>query len=173
MKVSSMDSQTALKIEIRPARSDDMPAIDRIFRAVVRRGDTFAFAEGMTEAEVRDLWMGPGCHAFVACRDEEVLGSYTFHPNQPGRGSHVANAAYIVDEAARGQGIGRMLGAHSLIAAKEAGFAAMQFNIVVSTNEPAVRLWQGLGFRILGTTPRAFEHPALGQVDAHIMHRFL
>ena len=53
------------------------------------------------------------------------------------------------------------------------GFTAMQFNMVVSTNESAVALWKKLGFSIVGTLPRAFRHKELGLVDAYVMHRFL
>jgi len=49
----------------------------------------------------------------------------------------------------------------------------MQFNFVVSTNEPAVRLWQALGFRIVGTLPGAFRHTQKGYVDAYVMFRSL
>ena len=53
------------------------------------------------------------------------------------------------------------------------GYAAMQFNAVVETNEHAVRLWESLGFTILATVPEAFRHPDRGLVGLHIMHRFL
>ena len=52
------------------------------------------------------------------------------------------------------------------------GFA-MQFNFVVSTNERAVRLWQSFGFEIVGTLPRAFDHPRAGYVDAFVMFKSL
>ena len=51
---------------------------------------------------------------------------------------------------------------HSLIEARQRGFKAMQFNFVVSTNERAVRLWQSLGFGIVGRLPLAFDHPVHG-----------
>lgn len=74
-------------------------------------------------------------------------------PNQSAGGSHVANAAFMVAPEARGQGIGRAMGEHCLSEARRLGFLAMQFNFVVSTNESAVRLWQQLGFNIVGTLP--------------------
>ena len=49
----------------------------------------------------------------------------------------------------------------------------MQFNLVVSTNIRAVRLWQELGFAISGTLPGAFAHPHQGDVDAFVMYRRL
>ena len=53
------------------------------------------------------------------------------------------------------------------------GAWTMQFNFVVSTNEPAVRLWHALGFRIVGTLPGAFRHAQNGFVDAYVMFRSL
>ena len=49
----------------------------------------------------------------------------------------------------------------------------MQFNAVVESNTAAVRLWQALGFQIVGTVPEAFQHPTLGRVGLHVMHRRL
>ncbi|MDX1656858.1 MAG: GNAT family N-acetyltransferase, partial [Candidatus Competibacteraceae bacterium] len=62
---------------------------------------------------------------------------------------------------------------HSLDEARQAGFLAMQFNLVVSTNTAALALWKKLDFAIVGTLPAAFRHPVEGLVDAYIMHRFL
>ena len=94
-------------------------------------------------------------------------------PNYHGRGSHVANATYMVKSEWRGRGIGRKLGEHSLAAARELGYLAMQFNAVVSSNEVAVKLWQRLGFSIIGTVPKGFQEARMGLVDLYIMHRFL
>jgi len=49
----------------------------------------------------------------------------------------------------------------------------MQFNLVVSTNAPAVHLWSKLGFQTVGRLPGAFCHPALGFVDALVMFKEL
>lgn len=69
--------------------------------------------------------------------------------------------------------IGNLLCEHSLIEAKRFGFKAMQFNLVVSTNKVAVKLWQKHGFEIIGTIPEGFDHLTLGYVDAYIMFRKL
>ena len=79
----------------------------------------------------------------------------------------------MVAPEARGQGIGRAMGEHCLSEARRLGFRAMQFNFVVSTNESAVRLWQQLGFNIVGTLPGAFRHPEKGYIDVYVMHRSL
>jgi GNAT superfamily N-acetyltransferase len=102
-----------------------------------------------------------------------VLGTAKMGPNRPGPGSHVATASFMVAADARGRGVGRALGEYALSWAKEQGYAAMQFNAVVAANHVAVRLWQELGFQIVGTVPEAFAHPTLGRVGLHIMHRFL
>jgi ribosomal protein S18 acetylase RimI-like enzyme len=62
---------------------------------------------------------------------------------------------------------------HSLEEARRRGFRAMQFNFVVSSNERAVRLWNSMGFEVVGRLPKAFAHPGLGLVDALVMYREL
>ena len=104
---------------------------------------------------------------------DRILGTAKFGPNRPGRGAHVATASFMVSSAARGMGVGRALGEYVLARAREEGYTAMQFNAVVESNRAAVRLWQALGFQIIGTVPEAFDHPTLGRVGLHIMHRYL
>jgi L-amino acid N-acyltransferase YncA len=161
---------------IRAATDDDWPEIWRLFRQVIEAGDAFAYDEGTPEDKARSLWLEPPSLAFVACesgRSERVLGTYYVRPNQPGRGAHVANAGYMVDTAERGRGIAGELCEHSLAAARDLGFSAMQFNFVVSANEAAVRAWKRHGFAVVGTIPRAFRHQRLGYVDALVMYREL
>ena len=79
----------------------------------------------------------------------------------------------MVSSKHQGKKIGRKMGEHSLEEAKKQGYHAIQFNIVVSTNERAVKLWKSLGFNIVGTIPEAFDHKEHGYVDAYVMHRFL
>jgi L-amino acid N-acyltransferase YncA len=100
-----------------------------------------------------------------------VVGSANMYPNRPGPGSHVASASFMVDPARAGAGAGRALGKAMLEWARASGFRAVQFNAVVETNERAVRLWQSLGFAVIGTVPEAFAHPTHGYVGLHIMHR--
>jgi GNAT superfamily N-acetyltransferase/8-oxo-dGTP pyrophosphatase MutT (NUDIX family) len=115
----------------------------------------------------------PGITTVVAEADGQVVGFYKLIPNRRDRGSHVANASFMVDPAAAGQGVGRALGQHCLQDARDRGYDAMLFNFVVSTNTRAVTLWQQLGFAIVGTSPRAFRHQTLGDVDAYVMYRSL
>lgn len=168
-----MTAADGMRLTIRPARDADWPAIWPIFAAVVAGGDTYAFAPDTTEAEARRLWMGPGLATYVAEADGEVVGTYILKANQPGLGAHVANAGYMVRSGAEGRGVGAAMCEHSLAEARAAGYQAMQFNFVASTNERAVALWRRLGFAVVGTVPRAFRHRERGLVDVYVMHRFL
>jgi GNAT superfamily N-acetyltransferase len=76
-------------------------------------------------------------------------------------------------KAAAGRGVARRMCAHSLEQARGQGYRAMQFNFVVSTNQPAVHLWQSMGFAIVGRLPGAFAHPQVGDVDAYVMYQKL
>jgi len=123
--------------------------------------------------EARASWATPPARCFAAEEAGSVVGTYCLKPNQVGLGDHIANAGYMVAREARGRGIGSVLCEHSLDVARRAGFLAMQFNLVVVSNEAAVRLWQKHGFRIVGRVPGAFRHAKLGLTDVLIMHRFL
>ena len=71
----------------------------------------------------------------------------------------------------QGRGIASTMCEHSQKVAVEAGFRAMQFNFVVSTNTGAIRLWNRLGFETIGVLQGAFAHPQLGDIDALVMYK--
>lgn len=158
---------------LRPAHEADRDGIWEIFRAVVASGDTYAFDPGIAREDALAYWMHAANTCYVAERDGQILGTYILKANQTGLGSHVANAAFMVAPGARALGLGRAMGEHCLDEARRQGFRAMQFNFVVSTNDSAVRLWQRLGFEIVGTLPGAFRHAQKGYVDAYVMFRSL
>jgi L-amino acid N-acyltransferase YncA len=160
-------------MKIRAATRDDHNAIWKIFHEVVVAGDTYAINPGISREDALLYWFGADTRTYVAESKGRVVGTYILRPNQSGGGSHVANAGFMVATQARGQGIGRAMGEHSLNEACRLGFRAMQFNFVVSTNQSAVRLWQELGFEIAGTLPGAFSHPKKGYVDVYVMYSSL
>ena len=102
-----------------------------------------------------------------------ILGTYYIKPNQPTLGAHVCNCGYIVAEQARGRGIASAMCEHSQREAATRGYRAMQYNLVVSTNDVAVQLWIKQGFEIIGTLPNSFRHAQRGYVDAHVMFKQL
>jgi GNAT superfamily N-acetyltransferase len=165
--------QPPIPLEIRELPPEEFESVWPIVRAVLEAGDTYALDGSTTLEQARDFWTQPPVRAFVARLDGRVVGTSAIRPAQAGRGSHVANAGYMVAPEARGQGIARQLCEHSLEVAREMGFLAMQFSYVVSTNETAVRVWERCGFKVVGRVPAAFRHEQLGLVDILIMHRFL
>lgn len=144
-----------------------------IFRSVIQAEDAFAYLPQTTKDEGHEILMGEAVRSYVAIEGPALVGAYFLKPNQPGLGAHIANAGYMVDPWARGKGIAKAMCLHSLTEAKNAGYLGMQFNLVVATNAPAIRAWESCGFRIIGTTPKAFKHHTEGLVDAHIMFREL
>ena len=160
-------------MEIRAATEADRDAIWNIFHEIVAAGDTYAFDPRMSREDALAYWFRPDTHTYVAEKDGGVVATYILRPNQPGPGSHVANAAFMVASDAQGSGVGRRMAEHCLSEAHRLGFRAMQFNFVVSTNESAIRLWQKLGFEIVGTLRGAFRHPQKGYVDVYVMFRSL
>ncbi|MCW2388236.1 L-amino acid N-acyltransferase YncA [Sphingobium sp. B11D3B] len=160
-------------MDIRPASAADWPGIWTVFEPVIREGATFPLARDLDEAGAHAYWTAPDKQVFVATSDTGIVGSYTLRANSTGPAAHVANAGYIVRPDQRGQGIAQALCRHSLQTARAQGFRAMQFNLVISTNVRALRLWQHMGFRVVGALPGAFHHPVHGYVDALVMYRSL
>ena len=152
----------------------DWPQVWRMIEPVLRAGDTYAYPTDITEDQAYTAWIQAPLATYVAVdQSSDIVGIYYLKTNQPGQGSHVCNCGYIVAAQTRGKGLGAALCRHSQAEAVSRGFRAMQFNLVVSTNEPAVRLWLSLGFEIVGSLPKAFNHARLGFVDAFIMFKAL
>jgi len=163
---------------IREATPADWPAIWLFMKEIIAAGETYAWDRDLSEDEARAIWFQwdgrPVGHTLVAADPgRAVLGTAEFGPNYRGPASHIANAAFMVAPAAAGRGVGRALAEHVLELASTEGYRGMQFNAVVETNTPAVKLWCSLGFRILATVPEGFRHPAHGYVGYHIMYRRL
>jgi L-amino acid N-acyltransferase YncA len=163
-------------MEIRDATEADWPAIWPFFHRIVAAGETYAYDQTLTEEQGRAIWMQPSSAAksrtvVTVDADGTVLGSANMYPNRPGPGAHVASASFMVDAASSGKGVGRALCQDMIEWARAEGFRSIQFNAVVETNESAVRLWQSLGFEIIGTVPEAFRHPTHGYVGLHVMYR--
>ncbi|MCZ3389692.1 MAG: GNAT family N-acetyltransferase [Actinomycetia bacterium] len=161
-------------MQIRAASAADWPALWPIVKAAVDAGETYVWRPTPSSEEMRALWLAPApWHICVAELDGEIVGTAKVGPNRPGRGAHVATASFIVSPDHQGRGVGRALGEYIVRWAMDAGYRGMQFNAVVATNTGAVALWQSLGFDVIGTVPKAFDHPTQGLVDLHVMYRTL
>jgi ribosomal protein S18 acetylase RimI-like enzyme len=158
---------------IRPSEPRDSDAIWRILEPTFRAGETYPVPRDISRSDALTYWHSPGHSVFLAEDEGKIVGTYYLRANNRGGGEHVANCGYVVAPDAFGRGVARAMCAHSLDQARARGFTAMQFNFVISANERAVRLWQNLGFAIVGRLPGAFRHPRLGFVDAYVMIRSL
>ncbi|MFT4023623.1 MAG: GNAT family N-acetyltransferase [Flavihumibacter sp.] len=124
----------------RAAIQTDHDKIWNIFKAVIASGDTYVFDPGTPKDSLHKHWFADYMTTFVAVDGEEIVGTYIIKPNQPDLGNHIANCSYMVAPTQQGRGTGRLLCAHSIHFAKENGYRGIQFNIVVSTNNAAVKL---------------------------------
>jgi L-amino acid N-acyltransferase YncA len=160
---------------IRTATPEDWPAIWPFLRRIVAAGDTYTYPRDLEEHRARDIWMPEPPSRTVVATDPDgtVLGSAKMNANHMGPASHIAGASFMVAPEHAGRGVGRALGEHVLDWARAEGYRAMQFNAVVESNTRAVALWRSLGFTVVGTIPKAFDHPTKGYVGLHVMHRFL
>ena len=159
-------------VTVRDYTDADWPQVWPIIEQVVRAGDTFPYPVDLSEADARAIWLenGPGGRASVAVDGDRVLGTAKMGRNRPGPGAHVSTASYMVAADARGLGVGQALVIDSIEWARESGYAAMQFNAVVETNKGGIRLYESLGFTVIGTVPRAHQLPTGERVGLSIMH---
>ncbi|KAL1859061.1 Protein spt10 [Diaporthe australafricana] len=81
---------------------------------------------------------------------KECLGSFYIKPNYPGRSSHVCNAGFLVTDASRNRGVGRLMGEAYLDYAPKLGYTYSVFNLVYETNVASCKIWDALGFKRIG-----------------------
>ena len=160
-------------LQIRKSVTADADGIWAILQPIIVKGDAYVFSPNSPKEEILNYWLSSEKHTYTALLDGQIVGTFFMKDNQMGLGSHIANAGYATLPSAYGQGIGKLMGLFSLGEARRLGYKAMQFNIVVKTNERAVRLWQAIGFQIIGEIPDAFQHQTLGLVNAYIMYQKL
>lgn len=178
-------------LEIRKASEDDQDGIWEIIKATLARGDSYTFAPDTPREEMLAFWCGADKQTYVAVAaseqpkragilsddlhnpNEKIVGTFFLKANQPGLGAHVCNAGYMVAPESKGMRVGRSMAEFSLEEARRLSFKAMQFNFVVKSNTVAVKLWQDIGFEIIGEIPEAFDHKENGLTNAYIMYRKL
>ncbi len=151
------------------------PEIWSFLQPVFAAGESYPVAMDVSETDAKLYWFASDKTTFVAIDTNSgtVCGTFYIRPNSESLGAHICNCGYIVDPAFRGQGIATQMCQRSQDIARTQGYRGMQYNLVVSSNHGAVRLWQSQGFDIIGTLPGAFNHRELGYVDAHVMFKSL
>lgn len=140
---------------VRKLTEKDIPAAVSIWNKVVEEGKAFPQTEYLDEKSGAEFF-AQQTYTAVAELDGKVVGMYILHPNNIGRCGHICNASYAVKYGMRGKHIGEALVTDCLEQAKAHGFGILQFNAVVASNEPALKLYKKLGFVQLGTIPKGF-----------------
>jgi ribosomal protein S18 acetylase RimI-like enzyme len=153
--------------------SEDFERFWGTFSQIVQAQETYALDAEVSYQHAFELWCARPLKTFIFESQGDVRGSYYLKANGEGPSGHICNCGYMVKAAFQGQGIAKRLCEHSQAIAKELGFKAMQFNSVVSSNMAAVHLWKTLGYQIIGTIPKGYQHRQLGYVDCYVMHKFL
>ena len=170
---SSNYLESIIMAYIREALEKDFDQIWEIFQKIVSAGETFAINRYTSKKEAYQIWIEQPQKTYVCENNKNILGTYYLRKNYGGGGCHVCNCGYMVDMKAEGKGLGSMMCEHSQKIAKELGYKAMQFNLVLVSNKQAVSLWTKMGFDTVGKIPKAFDHPKIGYVDALVMHKWL
>ena len=152
----------------------DFPRLKPMLQAVLATEAYYTLLADANDEDCQNYWFGgKDTEVFALEEDGKILGAFYLRANHHGLGSHIANAGYMVDPAIRGKGVGRTMCERSIERARERGFRGIQFNFVVSTNEPAVHLWKEHGFEIVGTLPGAYHFKRERYVDAYVMFKDL
>ncbi|MDO5310064.1 MAG: GNAT family N-acetyltransferase [Planctomycetia bacterium] len=141
---------------IREYSEKDLKAMIRIWNEVVEDGVAFP-QEDCLNLDAGAAFFASQTYTAVAQDDGVIKGLYILHPNNVGRCGHICNASYAVQSQSRGLHIGEKLVVDSLKKGKELGFRVLQFNAVVESNIHARRLYERLGFVLLGTIPGGFR----------------
>ncbi len=163
-----------MNIELMEYTSDDVQEICNIWNQVILDGDGFLWEEVFPLGKIEYVL---GQQLIVICaRDidtDMVVGFYTLRKNQSGRGSHVGNGLYAVHSDFRCNGIGKMLGQHSLEQAKKFGFNALQFNSVISSNVASIKTWESIGFERVGVVEDGYRSAVDKYCDLYIYYKVL
>lgn len=146
-----------MSIIIKPYDKSNIKEAIVIWNEVVEEGVAFPQKEPLTEESGHAFFTEQSFTGIAIDESNgEIVGLYILHPNNVGRCGHICNASYAVKGGLRGQHIGEKLVTHCMEKGKELGYGILQFNAVVKSNEPALRLYKKLGFVQLGTIPGGF-----------------
>jgi ribosomal protein S18 acetylase RimI-like enzyme len=147
----------AADLSVAEASPEDHDELYAAFAALVAAGEGYPQPPGpLSIADFDDYWLDHKSYVAVGRVGGRLAGSYYLKPNFHGRAAHIVNAGYFVVPELRGQGIGEALVLHSFEQARRLGFDAMQFNLVFESN-PARRLYERLGFEVVGRIPEAVD----------------
>ncbi|GAQ42333.1 GNAT family acetyltransferase [Aspergillus niger] len=137
------------------------------FSEEILKGCTYPMESPLEYDLYRTYWFGT--FAVVAVVDDGEGDGL-----REGRCSHVCNAGFFTTPAARNRGVGRVMGEVYLEVAPKLGYKYSVFNLVFENNVASVKIWENLGFQVIGRVPgaaRLANSPDL--VDALIIGKSL
>lgn len=142
-----------MQTEIRPLAEDDL---DRVCEL-----EESSFSMPWKKEDFKHLIEDSNSVYLVILADGYIVGcaGYTFN----GYEGYINNV--VIDSEYRNRGLAALLLKRVLQYGSEAGVTEYTLEVRVS-NEPAIRLYEGLGFKSEGIRKRLYEHPV---EDAHVM----
>ncbi len=159
---------------VREFKSSDENSVLEIISSAFSKGDTYPYDPDLSKKEFAEIWFSSDKKVFVAESEKaEILGTFYIKPNQPSLGSHICNAGFVVCDKSKGKGVGKAMAEFSLQKARELGYLAMQFNLVLADNTASLKIWENLGFSKIGLVPEAFKSKNGDFVDAYIIYKKL
>jgi RimJ/RimL family protein N-acetyltransferase len=156
---------------IRPAASDDAPALVALRDAVAAEGDLIAATPGERSVVEEELSLTTlvreGGLPLTLVVDGEIAGQLLVSRRNERFHSHVGEVAIIVSNVYRGQGLGRALMETAIDWGRAVGVAKLSLS-VFTTNHRAIALYRSLGFEEEGVR-RAQVLLADGSRDVMLM----
>jgi ribosomal protein S18 acetylase RimI-like enzyme len=143
-----------VKIEIRPTPPEEAPYLTKwlIDPAILR---WFPMTDAREIDDAVRIWVGYS--KFGACFTAYIngipAGMLTLYLQPYQKFAHQCLFAIIVDEKYRNKGIGRALLEHMMEEAKNK-FKIELLHLEVYQGNPALRLYERMGFKVYGTQPR-------------------
>ena len=144
-------------MEIRLARQEDLPQINKIYNQAVRQRFCTAHLEEVSLKD-REQWFAAHSSSafpvFVAVLEAQVVGWASLGPYREDRQAlaHGGEVSYYVDEKNRGRGIGNSLLTHAIRQAPAYMFSVL-VAILLDKNPASIGLLQKFGFKEWGRMP--------------------
>ncbi|MFK7930598.1 MAG: N-acetyltransferase family protein [Myxococcota bacterium] len=166
-------------LDLRPARSTDAAAIQRLHRSVLDERQFFItepheFRDSVDDKVrlIRELQRSTNSLFLVARRGSHLLGFVTVRGGVLNRMRHTGKLEIMVGQDARGHGVGRALMEATLRWADGNAEMVKLGLAVFADNKRAIDLYRGFGFREEGRRNSEYRLEDGRFVDDVLMYRF-